>query len=239
MNEKYNEEIDKINSMSIDDLFDIKSVNMRPMIDKFGGSNRIIYINKEFRKGNNKNSEVEAIYMLNNKVYLQMHVKNPYSDAIFNELFDRFFVKGKYISNNNIIDAKVIYTIDEKAEVLKSILKQFAWFNYSIQSKKNEIIKKISNYSIVNPVFDYFYQKHNIGGLKIDRYSTKDDVATHEGYQLAKKKLFEFINEKWFDLKDKNKEELGNIYKSQFANNMIDFYQTFNFEEWRKKKYYI
>ena len=237
MNERFKNEIEKIKSMSLDELFSIKSSYIKSLIEELGKNE--MNINSKFREGNNWNSEVENIYILNGRVYVTLYVQNLSTDTSMSDLFDKFFIRGRYVSSNNRLDAKVVYNVEDKAECLKSILIQFAYHKYSDEARKSEIIAKVGHYTITNPICDYFYRKYDLWHSHIGQYSSRNEVVIYEGYYYAKKKLNQYIEENYLDLNNKNKDELETIYKKVFGDAMTEFDKTFDFNEWREKRYYI
>ena len=235
----YEEKIAELNNKTTAELMKINSSIVKPMIEKFGGEYKRVYINREFRKGNRWNSEVEAILMYKDRVYIRLYVQNSSTDTTMDELFDRFFINGKYVSSDNNLDAKVVYNIEDKAEVARAILQQYAWFMWSDEHKKKELIEKIGHYTFLNPILDYFFKKYNLWYSHIDKYSSRSDVVKSEGYTHAKKVLNDYIAEHCFELQDKSKEELTEIYKGVFQDAVNAFDKNFDFNEWRKKHYYF
>lgn len=233
----YNEKKSFIDDMSVDALMDIPKSLVKIIIEKAGNGAGRMYLNREFRKGNAWNSEIEEVVISNGDVLVFVYVQNTKTDTTTTEYFDKFFRRGEYCSRNNNLNESVDYTEGQKAEVMQSILLQCIYNLFSGEHKKEVEIAKLKHYTIINPVVNHFYREYDLGHKRISQYSSRDTVAEIKGYHFAESELTKYIENNYTKLIGKSNEELQEIYKDVFQKKMDEFKKIFDYEQWRKETY--
>jgi hypothetical protein len=150
------------------------------------------------------------------------------------ETFKKFFKSGEYYSTNNNLYEGVDYKESDKAEVMRSILLECTYRLYNDEAQMNKLVDELSHYSIVNPVFNHFYEKWDLWHKNISKYSNRDTVVKINGYQHGKGKVYEYIKANAIRLVGIPIDKLQEIYKKEFMVGYDEFDKTFDFNEWRK-----
>ena len=234
----YNEKKSFIDNMLVDDLMNVPKSLVKSIIEKCGNEYGRMYIRRDFRKGNDWNSEIEGVNLSKSgDVFVEVYIQTDSTDTTECEYFDKFFRRGEYYSNDNRFNKGIDYKESQKAEVMRSILLQCIYKLHSDENKKAEQIAKLTHYTITNPVCNYFYDKYNLKYKHISKYSSRDEVAQIKGYHRGEKAIKEYVEVNYINLIGKTNEELQETYKGVFQKAMDDFARNFDFNEWKKETY--
>lgn len=231
-NGDFNEKKSYIESMTPSELMNVNKSVIKSIVEKCGNDGRM-WIRQ--RVGNNWNSLVEAVDVIDGNVYLIIYVQNTKTDTSTSEKFDTFFRSGKYYSCDNYLKEAVGYSERAKAEVMRSILMECVCRLFSDEEKKKKLIVELGNYSIINPILNKFYDEFNLKYNTISKYSSRQNVVKNKGYHYGEKKIREYIEEHCFELEGKSKEELQAIYEKVFMEAYNEFDKSFDYNKWRSE----
>ena len=146
--EKKLEIIDKLNS---DDLMKISTTTFERIVKETGkgawsekrSRNKRLRIRSGLQKGNNWNSDIEEISLYNGKLYLGVYLQYENTDTSDETTAASFFRRGETrigikredrYGNDRTYYA--IYGEEDKAEVARSILKEYVYTKYHEKLKK-------------------------------------------------------------------------------------------------------
>lgn len=207
---------------------------VKDIINKVGKDNQIRIV-RDFRVGNNWNSDFEKVYVSNGTLYVSLYVQDDSTDTSMSVTFSSFFRcdDGSYYCER--LSKSVRYDIFEKAECMRSLFLSCVYYLWSDENKKNEIVAKLSHYSIINPVSNYFFNRYK---FSFDS-SSCDSVTNRKAYDHGKKALNEYIRNNYAELQGKKEDELVSIYKKVFDEARKAFIESFDYWEWRKDKILI
>lgn len=229
----YQAKAEYINSLTCDELMAIPESTIIKIIEQVG-ENSTLTIRSRFRKGNNSNSEVENAYIHKGGVFLTLTVLGDSTDTSMSEYFAMFFRKGEFVSNANRLYLFIDYKESDKAEVMRSILLEGVYRLDNDEDKAQEQIAKLTDYRLLNPIFDYFYDKHKLKLKDISKHSSRNEVATIKAYHRAECVLRDYIKEHYKSLAERERTTLEGIYKEVFAQAMQDYIKNFDYDAWRK-----
>ena len=199
-----------IDAMATNDLLSVSKDIIKEIVDKCGSDGRL-WINSKRRQGNNWNSLVEYVSC---SYIVGIYVQDLDTDTTMNEYFTTFFAKGEYVSSNNRLNERVRYTEKQKGEVMRSILLECIYQQYNDDVQIGKLVEKLSHYSIINPVYNYFFKDYfRLSNLPFSYATSKPQYKT---YCDGKKAVEEYIKEHAKELDGKGKEELQEIYKRVF-----------------------
>jgi len=192
-----------IDSLSIEEVRKLfTSKNIKEILSV--GEDNKLYINKDYRKGNNWNSTIDGIYKYKDTVYLDVYIQSTKTDWNDSVALSTFLSKGS--SSIHSRSYTCTYNETDKINVLKSILKQYK-YTTSDEGKeaknKQQILDKLKNHSICNPVLDSHYRWH---------MSDKELKEYHAG----QKRMYKYIENNYKDLNGKTEEELKKLYNQAF-----------------------
>lgn len=230
----YEQKKEIIDGMSVNELMNVSPETIKRVIDEAGKDGEL-NISRKFRKGNDWNSEIESVYVVNDKLYIGVYIQSSSTDTTQGEEFNKFFRAGEYYSSKNRFDMGVSYKESQKAEVMRSFLHQCAYNLFSDEAYKESIIGKLLGYQIVNPVLDHFYNLYRLRYKNISKYASRNTIAEITAYHNAEKELRTYIRDNYKDLKSYNDESLIKIYKDVFSKSMSWHIKNFDFNDWRKK----
>ena len=104
-----------------------------------------LYISREFRTGNDWNSEVEGMGYNSKGLFLYIYAQYSNTDRTVIETWDKFFQKGQYVGRIEYTDvfdhrqtARFIYYDSEKARVIRRLLMQYLHLKYKDKLSKSE-----------------------------------------------------------------------------------------------------
>lgn len=99
--------------------------------------NKELRISREFRSGNDWNSEFTGVRIYKAGLYVELYVQYSNSDTDVSETFEKFFAHGDYkgfITRNdrygNPQTYYFTYTPADKAECVKSLILQYLYLRY-------------------------------------------------------------------------------------------------------------
>lgn len=236
-NGSYDEKKSLIEDMLVDELMRVHKSLVKSIVEKVGDKYGKMSIRAEFRRGNDWDSEIEGVSVSKGDVFVDVYIQTTKTDTTYCEYFDKFFRRGEYYSDDNRFHMGVDYKESQKAEVMRSILLQCVYNLFSDEKKKADQIAKLSHYTLINPVANYFYDKYRLSYKRISKYSSRDTIAEIKGYHHADKVLREYIEENYLELLNKSNEELQEIYKDIFQKSMDEFIRTFDYNAWRDNTY--
>ena len=208
---------------TIEDLLNVPKSLCIKIVKTIGDEYGRFNVSSEFRQGNNWNSEVEGLSYVNDKLYVDIYVQNTKTDTTTSESFDRFFTDNTYSSSNNHLNANVIYNKEEKAMVMCSILLMAVWKLYSNEAHKKDLVERLSHYTLINPICNYYYNEYRLGRKSLSKWSSMSDFAEYKGYYNGEIALRKYIEDNCFELKDKTNEELKIIYMKVFGDAMKEY----------------
>ena len=169
------------------------------------------------------NSYVEAVHLSSKgNVLVEIYVQGSSTDTSMMEYWANFVRPYNYSSNDNHLGISVRYTPTQIAEVVRNTLKVCVWKLYSQAAKEKDIIASISNYTIINPVVNYFYDKYRLK-YKYSTWAYGGKCREYDAYNNAEKVLKSYIKENYKELYGKSKEELIEIYKKVFQDAMDNY----------------
>ena len=227
------EKVSFINDMVVSELMEVKKPLVKSIVEKCG-ENGTLWIDRKRRVENGWNSSVDNVSVYNGDVYVEIYVQDAHTDTSMSEEFNKFFRKGEYFSRDNRLNVGVDYKEGQKAEVMRSILLECVYQQFCDEVQREKIVSKLSHYSIINPVLDYFYRKWDLWHRQISRYSSNEDIIKNKAYHNGEKKIKEYIKENAEQLIGKTNEELQDIYKKVFLDSYEEFKKNFNVAEWRR-----
>ena len=139
-----------IDSLSKSELLAISPETIKRIVKEIGrkiGNTRCkeLYISREFRTGNEWNSEFEGMGYYKDKLYVNLYVQYGNTDTTTCESFDKFFCKGKYVGSNEHTDrygspqtAYFIYDESDKARCMRRLLMQYLYLRYKDKLVKSD-----------------------------------------------------------------------------------------------------
>lgn len=147
--EKKLEIIDKLNS---DDLMKISTATFERIVKETGkgawsekrSRNKRLRIRSSLQKGNNWNSDIEEISLYNGKLYLVVYLQYENTDTSDETTAAAFFRPGETRIGVKRIDRYgnertyyAVYDEEDKAEVARSILKEYVYTKYHEKLKED------------------------------------------------------------------------------------------------------
>lgn len=185
-----------------------------------GGRDRF-YIDSSRRAGNNLggnniwNSNIEFIYEYNGMAYIMFYVQNSKTDTSESVLYNRFNAGAEFSGWCEYLNTRFKYDGTDIANVIRCILAEYVYYTEVEKAarEKQERLNSILHHSIVNPVYDYFYDSYRLGNLPFS-YATSTPAYTR--YCDGKKAVAEYAKQNLDKLYGKSKEELQAIYKKAF-----------------------
>lgn len=146
--EKKLEIIDKLNS---DDLMKVSTATFERIVKETGkgawsekrSRNKRLRIRSSLQKGNNWNSDIEEISLYKGKLYLGVYLQYENTDTSDETMAASFFRRGETRIDirrddryGNPRTYYAVYDEDDKAEVARSILKEYVYTKYHEKLKK-------------------------------------------------------------------------------------------------------
>ena len=147
--EKKLEIIDKLNS---DDLMKVSTATFERIVKETGkgawsekrSRNKRLRIRSSLQKGNNWNSDIEEISLYKGKLYLGVYLQYENTDTSDETMAAAFFRPGETRIGVKRIDRYgnertyyAVYDEDDKAEVARSILKEYVYTKYHEKLKED------------------------------------------------------------------------------------------------------
>lgn len=171
------------------------------------------YIHSDRRVGNNWNSNIEFLYLHNEKPYLCLYVQSSSTDSstcVSYEKFNRGAYYNGYCENLN---KSFTYSPTDIENVIRCILKEYVYYAFldKYARERKEMVKEISNANIVYPVLNHFYHMLGLKYVPIHESSSKRDA-----YHRGEKSVYKYAEEHVDELVGKSMEELQAIYKKVF-----------------------
>jgi len=184
-------------------------------------------INNERRKGNNWNSLVEGVYHnKEGKLFVDIYFQGDSTDCNDSEYFDKFFSSASSVRVTSRIGSAT-YSYSERAEVMRSIVIDYIYWKVIDRDKieRAEKIKKLSDYRIINPILNKFYNDYRLK-YKTYLYMYGKKCAEYEAYKQGEKDLNAYIVSNVDNLDGKTNEELTSIYTEVFNNAANEYFKT-------------
>lgn len=184
-------------------------------------------INNERRKGNNWNSLVEGVYRnKEGKLFVDIYFQGDSTDLNDSEYFDKFFSSASNVRVTSRIGSAT-YSYAERAEVMRSIVIDYIYWKVIDRDKieKAEKIKKLSDYRIINPILNKFYNDYRLK-YKTHLYMYGKKCVEYEAYKQGEKDLNAYIVSNVDNLDGKTNEELTTIYTEVFNNAAREYFKT-------------
>ena len=184
-------------------------------------------INNERRKGNNWNSLVEGVYRnKEGKLFVDIYFQGDSTDLNDSEYFDKFFSSASNVRVTSRIGSAT-YSYAERAEVMRSIVIDYIYWKVIDRDKieKAEKIKKLSDYRIINPILNKFYNDYRLK-YKTHLYMYGKKRVEYEAYKQGEKDLNAYIVSNVDNLDGKTNEELTTIYTEVFNNAAREYFKT-------------
>ncbi len=141
-----------INSLTNDELLTIKKATIARIV-KDAGRNRYksrdkeLFISYDRRAGNNWNSTVERISLVKKALFVDIYIQYENTDTCTVETYEEFFQMRTYHGSIERSDWRgnprtyyFEYSIDEKAEVIRSILLEYVYTKYAEKLKKEGVV---------------------------------------------------------------------------------------------------
>ena len=143
--------LEMIENLSFDDLMNVETSTFERIVKEVGkrpwstkkSSNKRLRIRNDLQKGNNWNSDIEEISLYNGKLYLGVYLQYENTDTSDETTAASFFRRGETrigikredrYGNDRTYYA--IYGEEDKAEVARSILKEYVYTKYHDKLKK-------------------------------------------------------------------------------------------------------
>ena len=185
-----------------------------------GGRDRF-YINHDRRAGNNLggrniwNSTIEFIYEYNGKAYIMFYVQNSKTDTSESVLYNRFNAGAEFNGWCEYLNTRLKYDGTDIANVIRCILAEYVYYTEVEKAarEEQERLNSILHHSIVNPVYDYFYDSYRLGNLP---FSYASSTPAYKRYCEGKRAVAEYAKNNLNTLYGKSKEELQAIYRKVF-----------------------
>lgn len=143
--------LDAIRSMSVPELMAVSQETISRIVKETGYSykprsrNKDLRIRRENRAGNHWNSELESIGIYKGKLYVDLYVQMDHTDTTISESYSVFFRQGEYrgkaSETNRYGDSEphyAIYSYQDKAECMRSVLLEYVMSKYSTKLKDND-----------------------------------------------------------------------------------------------------
>ena len=132
-----------IKFLSEAELLSITPSTITRMVKEAGNNmyksrNKELRISSDRRKGNNWNSEMECIYLVKGKLYLDFYVQYGSTDTNTSEHLETFLQRGEYLGTIEHTDyygnpqtSYFRYDQSDKARVIRSILEEYVYTKYA------------------------------------------------------------------------------------------------------------
>jgi hypothetical protein len=179
------------------------------------------YIDGSRRAGNNLggrniwNSTIEFIYEYNGKAYIMFYVQNSKTDTSESVLYNRFNAGAEFNGWCEYLNTRFKYDGTDIANVIRCILAEYVYYTEVEKAarEEQERLNSILHHSIVNPVYDYFYDSYRLGNLP---FSYASSTPAYKRYCEGKRAVAEYAKNNLNTLYGKSKEELQTIYRKVF-----------------------
>jgi hypothetical protein len=179
------------------------------------------YINSKRRAGNNLgssniwNSCIEFIYEYKGKAYINFYVQNTKTDWGESVSFDSFKRDSEYNGWCDYLNTRFRYDSTDVTNVIRCILAEYVYYTEieKTEREEQERLNSILHYSIVNPVYNRFYNEWRC------KYQGGYPGAPHDRldrYHRGEKAVEEYAKANVDKLCGKSKEELQAIYTKIF-----------------------
>jgi len=230
----YTQKKAQIDAMGVNELAYVGEGIVKEIINRLSPEAERVWIDGQFNPESYWKSFVEGFYISEGSLYVMLYIQNTKTDTTQIERFSTFFGGGKFVSSNNRLHETIRYGIEEKAEGMRSLLLTCIYSLYNEEAQRKKLIVKLSHHTIINPVFDHFFEKFDLWHKTLSKYSSRDCVVKNEGYQHGKKAVEEYIGEHCLELEGKTREELIEIYKGVFKAAFDEFDKGFDYWEWKR-----
>ncbi len=115
--------------------------------NRYKSRDKELYIDHDRRAGNNWNSTIESISLVKGKLYVGIYLQYDSTDTSTTETYEEFFLMRTYHGSIERSDWRgnprtyyFEYSIDEKAEVIRSILLEYIYTKYAEKLKKEGVV---------------------------------------------------------------------------------------------------
>lgn len=219
-NGSYEDKIAAINNLNTSALLGVGEGIIKRAMDKCGYDDRF-YIPAP---DSFWNAYVEAIHLLKGgRIGVEIYVQDDSTDTSMIEYWSEFVRNRNYVSSNNRLNVTARFSPEDIAEVVRRTLKRLVWKMYSAEANEKQILAKVQNYRLINPVCDYFYEKYRLR-YQYDMWAFgRGGCDEYKAYKNAEKVLNAYIKENYKELADKGNEELIETYKKVFADAMAEY----------------
>ena len=169
------------------------------------------YIKGDRRAGNDWNSNIEYLYVNNERPILMLYVQGGNTDTSTPVSYSDFNYGAVYRGSCRL--GTFSYAASDIAAVVRCILAEYVYYKW-IEKEEREAQAKIDellHYSVVNPVLNHYYEKWDCW----HRMEYNKDLR--DRYNGGKKAIEEYAKAHVAELSGKSTEELQAIYKKVFV----------------------
>ena len=210
-----------INTLSKEEIRKATNDTILRIYNECRGGRDKFYINSKRRAGNNLgssniwNSCIEFIYEYKGKAYINFYVQNTKTDWGESVSFDSFKRDSEYNGWCDYLNTRFRYDSTDVANVIRCILAEYVYYTEieKTEREEQERLNSILHYSIVNPVYNRFYNEWRC------KYQGGYPGAPHDRldrYHRGEKAVEEYAKANVDKLCGKSKEELQAIYTKIF-----------------------
>lgn len=198
-----------IASMSDADTREIQNVTILRILKECSNKYGSFYIESERRKGNNWDSVVKGLELVNGRPFVNVYVQNTKTDTNVFVHFSEFTKDETFYGRSDV--GSYQYTAREKADVVRSILSEYVYWEYieKDEREKRQKVAKLTHWTIVNVVYNEFYEKWRCGN-----YGREKELAR---YHRCVKAVQAYAEEHADELFGKSEEELQAVYREVFV----------------------
>ncbi len=114
--------------------------------NRYKSRDKELYINQDRRTGNNWNSTIESISLVKGKLYVGIYLQYENTDTSTCETYEEFFqmrtYRGEIVRDDWRGNSRTYYynySVDEKSEVIRSILLEYVYIKYAEKLKKEGV----------------------------------------------------------------------------------------------------
>ncbi len=114
--------------------------------NRYKSRDKELYINHDRRAGNNWNSTIECISLVKKALFVDIYIQYDSTDTCTVETYEEFFMMRTYHGSIERDDWRgnprtyyFEYSVDEKTEVIRSILFEYVYTKYAERLKKEGV----------------------------------------------------------------------------------------------------
>ncbi len=140
-----------INGLKVDELWNTNKATIARIVREVGRNryrsrDKELYISHDRRAGNNWNSTIERISLVKRVLFVDIYIQYDSTDTCTVETYEEFFMMRTYHGSIERDDWRgnprtyyFEYSVDEKAEVIRSILLEYVYTKYAEKLKKEGV----------------------------------------------------------------------------------------------------